>query len=498
MTAGATAPATIDVGHEAWARRWTYREDGRFTLEAAELVRPEDAARRDGGLAVGSGRAVRVALLVAGDDRAEAGARAALLAGGAQLVATLRAGDRGTLSERAAALRAARPDLALLLATDGRGAEGATDLAEALRAGCGRQQPAPGVLVAGEPRTTLRLHRVLDELAVEVLSDPRRDDGHAAIVGRCRELRRGADEGLVLRDEALAALARALARIAGAAAVAVDVTGDLTSVVRADPGGRVAAVHASGIGVGRGADLVVARAGLDRVRRWVPWPVDGPSLLERVFNRARWPDAVPAGVSALVLEIALAHEAIAHALETADAAGIPSAPFRDAPLVVLCGRPAILPRPAQTLLLALDAIVPATLCSVLRDGSDALVALGALSSRARDADPAAAIAVEVEARHKAIALVAPLDAPRPTVRIRTEAGAREERVPRGALTVIDAKGTVELEAAGAPLRGSGVAGPLGLVLDARRPLELPPRDAERVPLVRSWYDALGALPRMSP
>ena len=71
---------------------------------------------------------------------------------------------------------------------------------------------------------------------------------------------------------------------------------------------------------------------------------------------------------------------------------------------------------------------------------------------------------------------------------------RDETVERGSFRTLAVEGTVELVAQGTPLRGRGVAGPLGLVLDARgRPLDLPLRDAERIPALAAWFASIGAL-----
>ena len=58
-----------------------------------------------------------------------------------------------------------------------------------------------------------------------------------------------------------------------------------------------------------------------------------------------------------------------------------------------------------------------------------------------------------------------------------------------------AKGRVGLTATGANLRGTVEAGGLGLLVDARgRPVDLPQRDAERIPTLARWHAAVSALP----
>lgn len=492
MTPGGPA-GTLDVAHEARARRWWHGErDGELLLDHAELTTepPERGQPR-----VGPGGVVRVAVLGAPDATLEAAARRALLASGAEVALWLRSNEPSGFAERAAALRSARADLVVVLAGDPRHADAVVLLCESFRAGCADQSPAPRAVVAGDARTTMRLHGPLAPFGVEVLPDPRRGDGHAALCGRVQEFRRGTESALILRDLALGELARALAAVANAEVLLVDVAGATTSLVQGSPGGRLIALHAGGFGVGRGADRIVARAGLDRVRRWIPRAIDAPGLLERVFNRARWPDAVSAEPLALLLEMALAREAVAHLLEDAAAAGLDVAALRRSPVLALTGRPADLPRAAQSLLVALDAVQPIALCSILRDADDALVAIGARIAQRRAAgdDPAPAwAAAELGRRHRPLALVAPLERSA-KLRIVGAAGRRDERVERGDFRLLPLEGTLELTARGT--RGRGVAGSLGLLIDARgRPLGLPPRDAERIPTVARWFAALDALP----
>jgi hypothetical protein len=79
---------------------------------------------------------------------------------------------------------------------------------------------------------------------------------------------------------------------------------------------------------------------------------------------------------------------------------------------------------------------------------------------------------------------------RRTARLRlTHAAGREERrVVRGTIGVVPLSGMIVISGA---VRGSGDAGALGAVIDARgRPLALPHRDAERLPTLARWNAAL--------
>ncbi len=435
---------------------------------------------------VAHGRPLRVATLAAHPGTLERATWRALLAAGVEVVITMAAADTRSFGERAQALRDARPDVVVVALAD----RGETDhlvlLAEALRFGCAAQRPKPRILVAsGDDGAVARATALAKPFEVEVVPDVRTDEGRRRVVMRLRALRR---EGGLLRDEVLETLARRIAEVRRSSALVVDVTGSSTSLVRAEPLAPLLAAHARPLGVGRGADHVVARAGLERVRRWIPWTVDQPTLLERVFNRARWPDAVATDRESLALEIALAHEAVAHALADATAVGI-GAPLRSAATILLTGRLAALPGVAHALLVAIDALEPIEPASIARDEGDAL--LGVASAVASD-DLTPLDAAIGEGIVPAAGVLPVVTSRRSLVRITSGGSTREERVDRGSFFLLPFTDTIEVSGPGVT-RARIASGPLGLVVDARpRPLALPVRDAERVPAVSRWYETLGA------
>jgi hypothetical protein len=468
VTASTELVASVEIAHEARTERI-----------------PPGAG--DGAvIRVIPGDVVRVAALLGRDPRLAPAIARGALAGGASLTALAGTHDGRTFVERAELLRDTHPDLVVVLAPDRRDVDGIVELAEALRFGCAQQRPLPHILVAAEERIRDRIAASCPANTIEALPDVRTPAGRDALVARLRAVRRRAQGEAVLRDEALEAAARAMAADAKADIVLLDVTGGATSVIHARPDGAVVGVHER-LGVGAAADRVVARAGLDRVRRWIPRAVEAPALLERVFNRARWPDAIPASVLALSLEMALAREAIAHALADAEQAGVALEDAWAAPLVVLTGRLAQLPRAAQSLLVAIDVFGATGPTLVSRAPDDALVAAGALAARGRVAtlptiDPLAIVA-EMWPRRSA------------TVRITDANGVMEERVARGSFLLVPTKGRVEIALPGTTVRPRAEQLELGVVIDARgRPLTLPPRDAERIPTLARWLAALNVLP----
>ena len=496
MTAEPTLPPlrrrTVDVALESRLRRWTIEDqDGQITLVDPLAVPAGEAVAGDMSLRVGYGGVMRVAVLAGGAADLERVLRRAVLASGAELVLLIHVTEARSFTERAAALRDARPDVVLVLAAERREADRIVDLVEALRLGCADQSPAPRVVVAGHAQAALRLKAAAASFAVEVLSDPRRPDGLSAFAHRGRDFRRGTDANVVLRDEALEELARLVAA-RGTDALVVDVSGGSTSLVRASVQGNVTAAHVAPLGSGVAADRTVVRAGLDGVRRWIPWSIDAPTMLERVFNRARWPDAVAAEASALALEIALAHEAVSHAHADAAAAGMAD-PLRDAPITIVTGAAASFTRAAHTALVAIDGLASRRPTTLYRDTDEGLVALAAVAAHIRSAggDPAAAVGAELARRLVPIALVVPVT---PGRRSRLRVNGIEHRaddlVP-GAFFSVRHRGDADVEVTGTKVRTRGTAGELGIIIDARgRPLVLPARDAERIPALVKWFAAL--------
>jgi len=411
---------------------------------------------------VGPGVPVRVVLLHARDPRAREATRRVALAAAGDVGGAIAADDARSFADLAQELRDARPDVAI--ARPGPSSrDDLAALAEALRFGCASQRPPPRLFVLGDARAAVPIAAAASPLATAAFAT------ETALVAALRALRRRDDDGLRLRDEESEAAARNIAALANADTLVVLVDGATTSCVLARPGGAVDAAHAFALGIGAGADRVVAGGGLDRVRRWLPWPIDTPALLERVFNRARWPDAVPAAPAAVALEMALAREAIAHTLRDAGAAGLDVAAMRRARVIALGGRLASFPRAAQALLVAVDAIEPSAFSTVIRERAGT---------------------------YETVAAVAPLWPGRSaTLHLRHPGGDRDERVSRGAFFLSPVRGRVELTADGAALRGTAEAGALGMLVDARgRPLALPPRDAERLPTLVRWHAAVAALP----
>lgn len=407
------------------------------------------------------GRPLRAALLHGREDASRRTVAHVALASAAEIVARIRATDSRQFVEAAETLREARPDAVVVNASTKEEAALA-ELLEALRLGCGPQRPAPRILALVEPRLGDALRSRARPFQFE------RYAVASELVGALRDIRREGSDAVVLRDVLIEDGARALAATTLTNALAVDVSDRVTSLALARPDGRVEAAHLVPLGVGEGADRIVARAGLDNVRRWLPWPIDAPALLERVFNRVRLRAAPPTTEPAVLLEMALAREAIAHALRDAAGAGIDVGAMRSAPAILITGRAASLPRASESLLVLVDGLEPSGITTVYREPDDG--------------------------RAERIAMVVSVTAKRAEkMRFVQAAGETAAKVTPGSFGFVPIRGDVDVAVSGAGVRGHGRSGALGALIDARgRPLSLPERDGERIPAVSRWHAAVQA------
>ncbi len=110
-----------------------------------------------------------------------------------------------------------------------------------------------------------------------------------------------------------------------------------------------------GVGTGYGAGAVLAGRGAAALLRWLPFPLDEQELVHRVLNKMLRPHVIPSTREDLLLEHALAREALAMAMAPLHDEQ-PDAPYD---LVVASGGVlAHAPHPGLALLTILDALQP--------------------------------------------------------------------------------------------------------------------------------------------
>lgn len=299
-------------------------------------------------------------------------------------------------------------------------------------------------------------------------------------------------------------------------ALGVD-AGAATTMIAAAFNGRLYPTVRSDIGTAFGGARLVAEAGHDAIARWLPFELASGELDAFVINKELHPTSIPPDVRELLIEQALAREAIRATLKVARP-GWPRSGSRSIgtwlpPMEPIVGSGAVLtraPRPGQAALTLLDALEPMGVTQLLLDVYNLMPVLGAIAT----ASPLAAVqAIE----NGGLFLLG--TAVMPVGRVRTGEvvlGVKMSYETGGDLEVEVAAGTLEILPLPAgqqarlelrPRRGVDIGygpgrggkpltvkgGAVGLIIDARgRPLALPDDAEQRRQQIQQWLWDVGA------
>jgi hypothetical protein len=299
-------------------------------------------------------------------------------------------------------------------------------------------------------------------------------------------------------------------------ALGVDVGASTTTLAAAFNGQLQLAVR-SDIGTAFGGARLLSEVGVDSIARWLPFELSEGELEAFVINKEIHPVSIPSDTRDLLIEQALAREAIRSALHVSR----PSWPVLDGrsaaemlpPLEPIIGSGAVLtraPRPGQAALMLLDALEPIGLTTLLLDVYGLMPAMGI----AAIAQPLCAVqAIENDGLFPLGTVVVPVGRARAGevilgVKISYENGGDLEiEVAAGTLEVLPLtkgqKATLRLQPrrnidigrgpgrGGRPIEVNG--GAVGLIIDARgRPLSLPSDAERRRARVQQWLWDVGA------
>jgi hypothetical protein len=316
--------------------------------------------------------------------------------------------------------------------------------------------------------------------------------------------------------DAAGLMTRFIAEQDGRAALALDV-GSATTAAYLHSQGRYSPVVLGGAGTGYGVGMVLAERGLAALARWLPFPIDERQLTHWLLNKMLRPQVLPVTREDVLLEHAVAREALALALQALwdERAG---APYDF--VVAGGGVLAHAPHPGLAALTILDALQPSPEETVLAielhlDTLGLLGACGALAFAA----PESALSLferDLLSNIPLATCLVPLGSGRVgetaieaelkqvgggSQRIAVQHGqiGRLELPPGsyGTLTLRPASGVRighnppgnEVESEPGKIRGSA----LGVIIDARgRPLRLPETPIERQQMLWDWLTALGA------
>jgi uncharacterized protein (TIGR01319 family) len=482
---------------------------------------------------------------------AESAQRAALGAG-AIVIDVVAVDDNRQDHERIARIRSIRPDMILMSGgTEGGTVQHLLDTAELLvaadphpRLGRGFRLP---VIYAGNSAAREGVEKVLGD-RVDLIVEPNlRPQLEAENLGPAREaIHRlflehvmaqapGYDKLLTWTSAPIMSTPRAVgemvqlaAREQGVDVLAVDIGGATTDVFSVF-GGQFNRTVSANLGLSYSIGNVLAEAGTANIRRWIPVAVDEDDLRNRLRNKMIRPTTIPQTVDDLLIEQAVArealrlgllhHGALASGLKGVQQARTMADLFTQASaggtlvnmmsLGLIIGSGGILshaPRRQQAALMMIDAFEPQGVTRLAVDSIFMMPQLGVLASVLPE------IAMEVFQRDCLVPLgtvIAPVGRAREGEvvlewRIGTESGQlRAGELKRLAL---ETGGTAEAELS--PARGFDVGagkgrrwtgtvegGAAGVIFDGRgRPLVLPSDEQERLRKLGEWVRTAGAMP----
>ncbi len=558
------APTTVEapvedvtVGVRAALRTLGESAGRRVLDDGGEIIRP---ARDGEGVdlylstsSAGGGLQMMVAGLVRRIS-AESAERAALGAG-AIVADVVACDDERPLHRQIERVRRLRPDMVLLAGGVDGGAElGVLEMAELLAAADPRPRFGSGfrlpVVFAGNARVQDRVREILGGRTDMFLVDNVRPTIDDESLGQAREriheiflehvMRQApgfsrlvgwTDAPVMPTPAAVGTILRTAAERRGIGVLCVDIGGATTDVFSVIRGAFHRTVSAN-LGVSYSAAFVLAEAGVEAIRAWLPFEISGAELVDRVMNKTIRPTTIPDDCQDLLVEQALAREALrlsfAHHLRFAtglkgrvgerniDAGMV--AGGRDRSLVstrdidLIIGSGGVLshaPRPTQAAAMLIDAFAPEGVTRIAKDSIFMMPHLGVLAGVLPEA---AATVFERDCVVDLCTCVAPWGcgkAGRPclVVRLESDGSGQRERIASGEVRRLDLAAGRQAELVVEPERGFDVGagpgrarsvtvtgGPCGVVVDCRgRPLA-PALDPEvRRAECAGWLREIGAL-----
>jgi hypothetical protein len=285
----------------------------------------------------------------------------------------------------------------------------------------------------------------------------------------------------------------------------VDVGASWTTIAAAS--GKSYALNVTPAGSGYGAAEVLRQCSLDEITRWLPVHIQPEEVRDRIFQKSLHPDTVPETLEDLLIEHAVARQAMRLGMAQTQARW-PNIGYSFEPILVSGAVVSRAPTPQQALLMILDGLQPIGLSTIILDQNGLTPALGAIAAF----NSILPVQVFESGAYVPLAtVICPVSSARegtPIMHARLEYDGGEEdvfEVVKGSLLALPLRfgmtGKLYLQ----PLRGTSIdhrlrpsggfkitGGMCGAVIDARgRPLNLPAEDARRRELLKKWSMALG-------
>jgi len=482
---------------------------------------------------------------------AESAQRAALGAG-AIVIDVIAVDDGRADHQRIARIRSIRPDMILMSGgTEGGTVQHLLDTAELLvaadpRPRLGRDFQLP-VIYAGNSEALEGVREVLGDhvelLPVDNLRPqldreelgPSREAIHRLFLEHVMAQAPGYDKLLTWTSAPVMSTPRAVgemvqlaARDEGTDVLAVDIGGATTDIFSVF-GGQFNRTVSANLGLSYSVCNVLAEAGTDGIRRWIPMKIEADELRNRLRNKMIRPTTVPQTAEDLLVEQAVAREALRLALihHVALASGLKGVQqartmadvFTQTgggetlvdmmSLGLIIGSGGILshaPRREQAALMLIDAFEPQGITRLAVDSIFMMPQLGVLASVLPDA------AMEVFRRDCLVPLgtaIAPVGRAREgAVILEWEIGGQQGELQAGELRQVRLPPGETRQAELQPRRGIDVgagrgrrwSGPVaggaaGVIFDGRgRPLALPEAEDDRLAALVRWIRTVQAMP----
>ncbi|MCC6012667.1 glutamate mutase L [Candidatus Caldipriscus sp.] len=488
---------------------------------------------------------------------AESAARAALGAG-AIVMEVISVDDGRKPHEKVELIRKLRPDMILLAG----GVEGGTvkhvvELAELIAAAdpkprFGSTYKMP-VIYAGNSQAREEIKKILGEKTALYIVDnirptletenlhPAREKIHDLFLEHVMQQAPGysklmemVDAPIVPTPGAVGMLIERVARMENIEVLGVDIGGATTDVFSVFKGIFNRTVSAN-LGMSYSISNVMVEAGIENILRWIPFKISPTSLRNRIRNKMIRPTTIPQVLEDLMIEQAIAREALRLSLEQhkmfatelkgVQRGGDISRAIEDVEertlvnmmtLNLIIGSGGILshaPRRVQSALMMIDAFQPQGITKLAVDSIFMMPHLGVISTINEEA------AWQVFDRDCLIRLgtvIAPVIVEKPGKTIlRAKVEYPDKRVEEvdlrfGEILKLDLPLGVKAKVYLEPIRGADVGegrgkkfvaevegGVVGLIFDGRgRPLVIPEKEEERVESLMRWFEALDVYPHL--
>ena len=488
---------------------------------------------------------------------AESAARAALGAG-AIVMEVISVDDGRKPYEKVELIRKLRPDMILLAG----GVEGGTvkhvvELAELIAAAdpkprFGSTYKMP-VIYAGNSQAREEINKILGEKTALYIVDnirptletenlhPAREKIHDLFLEHVMQQAPGysklmemVDAPIVPTPGAVGMLIERVARIENIEVLGVDIGGATTDVFSVFKGIFNRTVSAN-LGMSYSISNVMVEAGIENILRWIPFKISPTSLRNRIRNKMIRPTTIPQLLEDLMIEQAIAREALRLSLEQhkmfatelkgVQRGGDISRAIEDVEertlvnmmtLNLIIGSGGVLshaPRRVQSALMMIDAFQPKGITKLAVDSIFMMPHLGVISTINEEA------AWQVFDRDCLIRLgtvIAPVIVEKPGRTIlRAKVEYPDRRVEEvdlrfGEILKLDLPLGVKAKVYLEPIRGADVGegrgkkfvaevegGVVGLIFDGRgRPLVIPEKEEERVESLMRWFESLDVYPHL--